>query len=95
MISSTILREILQYSPALKKAVTVIDESLNEETEEKRYVVGIDMYMYAKDDNEVQQIAERFVKHLKAQYDNQAVVMSIYEQPFGTLTSRKLFDKNN
>ena len=83
------------YSPALKKAVAKIDESLTEATDEKRYLVNVEMYMYAKDDESVQAQAQRFADQLKAKYDNQAVVMSIYEQPFGTLGNRKLFDKND
>ena len=51
--------------------------------------------MYAKDDEDVQKQAQRFADQLKAKYDNQAVVMSIYEQPFGSLGNRKLFDKND
>jgi len=82
------------YSPALTKAVNVLD-TIKEATDEKRYLVGVEMYMYAKDDEDVQKQAQRFADQLKAKYDNQAVVMSIYEQPFATLGSRKLFDKND
>jgi len=81
------------YSPALKKAVSMLDESITEATDDTRYVVAIEMYMYAKDDKDVQKQAQHFAEQLRAKYDNQAVVMSIYEQPFATMGSRKLFNK--
>jgi DNA modification methylase len=82
------------YSPALTRAVNAID-AIKEAIDEKRYLVSVEMYMYAKDDEDVQKQAQRFADQLKAKHDNQAVVMSIYEQPFGTLGNRKLFDKND
>jgi hypothetical protein len=60
---------------------------------EKRYLVSIEMYMYAEDDNAVQAQAEDLAEQLRDTYDNQAKVMSIHEQPFATLGSRKLFNK--
>jgi hypothetical protein len=82
------------YSPALTKAVNALD-TIKEALDEKRYLVSVEMYMYAKDDEDVQKQAQRFADQLRNKYDNQAVVMSIYEQPFATLGSRKLFDKND
>jgi hypothetical protein len=80
------------YSPALTKAVNALD-TIKEALDEKRYLVSVEMYMYAKDDEDVQKKAQQFADRLKGKYDNQAVVMSIYEQPFASLSNRKLFNK--
>jgi len=77
----------------LENLESVSKEEITEATDETRYLVAIEMYMYAKDDKDIQRQAQHFADQLKAKYDNQAVVMSIYEQPFATMGSRKLFNK--
>jgi len=84
------------YSPALKKAVAKLDESLDEaDGEGKRYWVTVGMMMYADSDEEVVEKAEAFASSLRAKQDNRATVMSVYENPFGSLTDRKVMDKGD
>ena len=59
---------------------------------ENRYVVTMDMYVYGKDDYMARVEAHKLVDELKNKYDNQAAVLDIVEQPFGTLGNRKLKD---
>ena len=59
---------------------------------ENRYVVTMDMYVYGKDDYMARVEAHKLVDELKDKYDNQAAVLDIVEQPFGTLGNRKLKD---
>ena len=64
-------------------------ESLNEE-KENRYVTTMDMYVYAKDDYMARVESHKLADLLKSKYDNQASVLDIVEQPFGTMGNRKL-----
>ena len=52
----------------------------------------MDMYVYGKDDYMARVEAHKLVDELKKKYDNQAAVLDIVEQPFGTLGNRKLKD---
>ena len=63
--------------------------NLNEE-KENRYVVTMDMYVYAKDDYMARVESHKLADLLKNKYDNQASVLDIVEQPFGTMGNRKL-----
>ena len=63
--------------------------NLNEE-KENRYVVTMDMYVYAKDDYMARVESHKLADLLKSKYDNQASVLDIVEQPFGTMGNRKL-----
>ena len=66
-------------------------EFINEATsEDKRYVVEIDMYMLAKSDAEIKKMAEKFAMDLDRKYDNKASVLRISEMPFGSMTPRKV-----
>lgn len=62
---------------------------------EKRYWVTVGMMMYADNDEAVVEKAEAFASNLRAKQDNRATVMSVYENPFGSLTDRKVMDKGD
>ena len=53
---------------------------------------ALGMAMYGKDDYMARVEAHKLVDELKKKYDNQAAVLDIVEQPFGTLGNRKLKD---
>ena len=57
---------------------------------ENRYVVTVELYMYAKDDKDVKKQANKLVKDLQKKDDNQASIVSIFEQKFGTLGNREV-----
>ena len=61
-------------------------------SKENRYVVTMDMYVYAENDFMARQKAHKLADGLKNKLDNQAAVLDIVEQPFGTLGNRKLKD---
>jgi DNA modification methylase len=82
------------YSPALTRAVNAID-TIKEATDEKRYWVTVGMMMYADNDEAIVEKAEAFASNLRAKQDNRATVMSVYENPFGSLTDRKVMDKDD
>ena len=75
----------------IRKAIRKEIKSLQEQRE-NRYVVTMDMYVYGKDDYMARVEAHKLVDELKKKYDNQAAVLDIVEQPFGTLGNRKLKD---
>ena len=75
----------------IRKAIRKEIKSLHEQRE-NRYVVTMDMYVYGKDDYMARVEAHKLVDELKKKYDNQAAVLDIVEQPFGTLGNRKLKD---
>lgn len=52
---------------------------------EKRYIVTLDLYVYAENDNKAKKEAERYIQHIKEIDDNKAEVVSIHEAPFGAL----------
>jgi hypothetical protein len=59
---------------------------------ENRYVVTMDMYVYAENDYMARKRAHDLKNELRNKYDNQADVLDIVEQPFGTFNNRKLND---
>jgi|TARA_Y100000114_G_C11701248_1_gene298548 hypothetical protein len=61
-------------------------------SKENRYVVTMDMYVYAENDFMARKKAHKLADGLKNKLDNQAAVLDIVEQPFGTLGNRKLKD---
>ena len=62
------------------------------EREKKRYVVTMDMYVYAENDYMARKNAHKLADNLRNLRDNQAAVLDIVEQPFGTIGNRKLKD---
>ena len=75
----------------IRKAIRKEIKSLHEQRE-NRYVVTMDMYVYGKNDYMARVEAHKLVDELKKKYDNQAAVLEIHEQPFDSLSSRKLKD---
>ena len=61
----------------------------------KRYVVVIDTYVYAENDYMARKNAHKLADNLRNLRDNQAAVLDIVEQPFGTIGNRKLKDISN
>jgi len=54
----------------------------------KRYVVTVDLYIYADTDEEVKEKAEKFTEDAQFLVDgteNKATVVSIYEAPFAKI----------
>ena len=60
------------------------------EQEENRYVVTVEMYMYDTDDKSVKKQAEKFASDLRRKQDNDAKVLTIVGQKFGTIGNRKV-----
>ena len=60
------------------------------EQEENRYVVTVEMYMYDTDDKSVKKQAEKFTSDLRRKNDNEAKVLTIVGQKFGTIGNRKV-----
>tara|TARA_Y100000361_G_C10867260_1_gene192365 strand:+ start:178 stop:405 length:228 start_codon:yes stop_codon:yes gene_type:complete len=58
---------------------------------EKRYVVTMDMYVYAENDYMARKRAHEIADNIKSP-NNRAAVLDIVEQPFGKLGNRKLKD---
>ena len=56
----------------------------------KRYVVTMDMYVYARDDKHAMSKANMIADRQDKQYCNQCQVLDIYEMPFGSLISRPI-----
>jgi len=61
-----------------------------DEDQDNRYVVSIDMYVYAKDDKDVIKQAQKIAKELQRKDDNDAEVTEIVQQDFGTIGNRKV-----
>ena len=58
---------------------------------EKRYVVSVDMYVYAKDDYMARKRAHKMVDVIDKKYVNaRPSVTELGEQPFATMSYRKL-----
>ena len=55
-----------------------------------RYVVTMEFYMNADDDNTAIQQAEQIAIDRRRANDDQSRVTSIVEQPFGTMKTRKV-----
>ena len=59
--------------------------------EDKRYVVSVDMYVYAKDDYMARKRAHKMVDDIDEKYVNaRPSVTELGEQPFATMSYRKL-----
>ena len=60
---------------------------------EKRYVVTMDMYVYAENDYMARKRAHKLKLSIEnRQHSDQVNISEIGEQPFGSLTYRKLDD---
>lgn len=56
----------------------------------KRYIVTVDMYVYARNDQHAISKAKMIAKRQCDQYDNQCEVVDIIERPFASLMSRQV-----
>lgn len=69
---------------------TKFQKYLNEDTKLNRYVATIDCYIWAESDEDAKSQSIKLTKQLDKQYDNDAAVVSLFEQPVGTLSNRKI-----
>lgn len=51
----------------------------------KRYVVTVDLYVYAEDDDGAKKEAEFYKEHIQLVEDNKANIVSIHDAPFGEI----------
>jgi hypothetical protein len=55
-----------------------------------RYVITLDAYLYADDDEQARARCELYRKALLHVDDCQPAVLSLHEQPFGTFANRRI-----
>ena len=61
--------------------------------EDKRYVVSVDMYVYAKDDYMARKRAHKMVDYIDEEYVNaRPAITELGSQPFASMSYRKLDD---
>lgn len=60
----------------------------------KRFVLTVDLYIYADSEEEAKKTAKVCIDKLKETDDNKASIISLYEQNWGTLTNRELHYDN-
>jgi len=58
----------------------------------ERYVVQIDFYIHAKNDNKAVKLAIWITKKLCKKFDNQARVTGVWHSPFASLWTEKIKD---
>lgn len=56
----------------------------------KRYVVQVDFYIYAENDKEAIEGANKFCKVQDAQLDNGCAILAVYRKDFGYSTLEKI-----
>ena len=60
-------------------------------SEKQRYVLDIDMYLYAKSDKKARKKVEKMIKKLNKIYLNShSRAKELHLQPFATITSKKI-----
>ena len=74
----------------LKQLIKEVLLEIGEPSTQKRYVVTADFYVWANDDKEAKREAQKIMSELKDQYDNNASVITIHEQPFGSRDSKSI-----
>lgn len=57
---------------------------------ERRYVITLDAYLYADNDEQAKKRCELYREALRQVDDCQPAVLSLHEQPFGKLYNRKI-----
>ena len=70
----------------------IIKNKNKDMAKDKRYVVKMDMYIWAKDDYMARKEAHKLRKELDKKYDGRAGILELGEQPFASLNYRKLED---
>lgn len=59
----------------------------------KRYVVTLDLYVYAEDDKKAKEEAWFYKQHNRLVEDNNAEIVSIHEAPFGVVGELREVEK--
>ncbi len=59
---------------------------------DKRYVVKMDMYIWAEDDYTARKQVHELRRELDEKYDGRTAILELGEQPFATINYRKLED---
>jgi hypothetical protein len=60
-------------------------------SEKQRYLLDIDMYLYARSDKKARKKAEKIIKKLNKIYpSSDSRVKELHLQPFATMTSKKI-----
>jgi len=68
----------------------IIRETLEEQMKEQRYVAKMEFYVYADDDEQAKLRATMMAEEMNAKMDNQAKVVELGRQSFGTLGYKPL-----
>lgn len=64
-------------------------------THTNRYIVEVSLYIYAENDLEAIEQAQKFVDEQNHQLDNNCSIESIIHNNFGSLTPRVVYGNNN
>ena len=58
----------------------------------KRYTIELDLYAYAENDAEINEVATQLIDNIRklGNWENHANVLSIHETPFASLSARKV-----
>jgi hypothetical protein len=74
-------------------------DKMNEEdksqTQQQRYVITTDFYVWANSDEEAIKFAEDLAKEQDNNYDDRCKVVSVHLQPQGTMASKLIFGKDD
>ena len=58
-----------------------------------RYILTMDMYIYAKGDEDAINKAQKIAQKEKDKHDNQAQVLKVHSAPFGTMQAKTIYEK--
>jgi hypothetical protein len=61
----------------------------------ERYTMTMDFYIWADDDADAIKEANKIVTKMRAEEDNQPVLLNIHRTPFGQLVAIPVFDREN
>lgn len=64
-------------------------------THKNRYIVEVSFYIYAENDLDAIEQAQKFADEQNHQQDNNCSVEAITHNNFGSLTPRKVYENNN
>ena len=81
-------RERLQEIQDRKKQI--VEEVYGKKS---RYILTMDMYIYAEDHEDAMRIANDIVDKEKSQYDNQAAILSVHTAPTGMAHRAQIYPK--
>ena len=73
---------------------SIIKETLKEVSNDKqRYIVTMDFYIYADDNENAIELAKHIAEKQVEEYDNNASILKIEHQPWGTIESKLIWGK--